>query len=134
MSDDEFKYHTHNDLIEYIGFLREELRKYQDYNLELQSMDILREKVIEKLELKSQRLINSLTYINDTLEVVCPMLERPTYNSLEVGFRHSPLTQKEMLERYDDTCSFSHRLLSITKQRITDTLSDLTKQKDENKL
>ena len=29
----------------------------------------------------------------------------PLYNSLEVGFRHSPLTTKEQLERYTDSCS-----------------------------
>ena len=31
-------------------------------------------------------------------------LENPLYDSLEVGFRHSPLTKDEMIQRYKDEC------------------------------
>lgn len=31
-------------------------------------------------------------------------LENPLYDSLEVGFRHSPLTKDEMIQRYKEEC------------------------------
>jgi len=31
-------------------------------------------------------------------------LENPLYHSLEVGFRHSPLTKDEMIQRYKEEC------------------------------
>lgn len=31
-------------------------------------------------------------------------LKDPTYNPLDVGVRHSPLTQSEKLERYEHEC------------------------------
>ena len=40
------------------------------------------------------------------LDHIADMAERPAYRSLEVGFRHSPLTQKEIGERYAETCQF----------------------------
>lgn len=41
-----------------------------------------------------------LTY----LEFIEEISRLPLYNSLEVGFRHSPLTNKEQLDRYADSC------------------------------
>ena len=38
------------------------------------------------------------------LEVIEEISRTPLYNSLEVGFRHNPLTTKEQLERYADAC------------------------------
>ena len=38
------------------------------------------------------------------LEDVLELAEKPTYNALEVGFRHHPLTEKEAIERFHDTC------------------------------
>jgi len=38
------------------------------------------------------------------LELIEEISRAPLYNSLEVGFRHSPLTTKEQLERYADAC------------------------------
>jgi hypothetical protein len=47
--------------------------------------------------MKISDIINSLEYLAENLE-------NPTCNSLEVGFRHSPLTQKEIIERYQHAC------------------------------
>jgi hypothetical protein len=34
-------------------------------------------------------------------------LETPLYRHLEVGFRHSPLTNKEIIERYKEACEYA---------------------------
>lgn len=39
------------------------------------------------------------------LEVIEEISRAPLYNSLEVGFRHNPLSTKEQLERYADACN-----------------------------
>lgn len=49
--------------------------------------------------------------INDlisSLEYIAENLENPTYNSLDVGFRHSPLTQIEIIDRYKHECYCTH--------------------------
>lgn len=38
------------------------------------------------------------------VEMIEEISRAPLYNSLEVGFRHSPLTNKEQLDRYRDAC------------------------------
>lgn len=38
------------------------------------------------------------------LEIIENISRAPLYNSLEVGFRHSPLTTNEQLERYAESC------------------------------
>ena len=38
------------------------------------------------------------------LECWAEYLENPTYNSLEVGFRHSPLSKDEIIQRYKEEC------------------------------
>lgn len=38
------------------------------------------------------------------LDMIRSLAERPTYLSTETGFRHGPLTNKEKIERYEDTC------------------------------
>lgn len=38
------------------------------------------------------------------LEFWASCLENPTYDSLEVGFRHTPLTKDEIIKRYKDEC------------------------------
>lgn len=38
------------------------------------------------------------------LEYWAECLENPTYNSLEAGFRHSPLSKDEIIQRYKDEC------------------------------
>lgn len=41
-------------------------------------------------------------------------LENPTYNSLEVGFRHHPLTKDEIIQRYKDECHMTrHAILKV---------------------
>ena len=47
--------------------------------------------------MKLSDLINSLEYIAENLE-------NPLYNSLDVGFNHSPLTKFEIIERYAHEC------------------------------
>lgn len=49
-------------------------------------------------------LREALEALRAVMEDCAAAAEHPTYRSLEVGFRHSPLTPKEMLERYQETC------------------------------
>ena len=42
------------------------------------------------------------------LEYWISCLENPTYNSLEVGFRHNPLSKDEIIERYKTECEHVH--------------------------
>lgn len=39
------------------------------------------------------------------LEMIEEISRLPLYNSLEVGFRHNPLTTKEQLDRYAHSCN-----------------------------
>lgn len=57
------------------------------------------------------------------LEMIEEISRAPLYNSLEVGFRHSPLTTKEQLERYADSCSIInqyavHMIRSIEQEDV----------------
>lgn len=48
------------------------------------------------------------------LEFWANCLENPTYNSLEVGFRHTPLTKDEIIQRYKDECNMTrHAILRV---------------------
>ena len=48
------------------------------------------------------------------LEFWASCLENPTYNSLEVGFRHDPLTYLEIIKRYKDECYMTrHAILRV---------------------
>lgn len=48
------------------------------------------------------------------LEFWASCLENPTYNSLEVGFRHSPLSKDEIIQRYKDECNMTrHAILRV---------------------
>lgn len=40
------------------------------------------------------------------------ILSNPTYNSLEVGFRHTPLSDREKIERYKDACEHAVDVLT----------------------
>jgi hypothetical protein len=42
----------------------------------------------------------NLERIKDTIEMMRERAKNPLYNSLETGFRHSPLTTSEQLQRY----------------------------------
>lgn len=45
------------------------------------------------------------------LEFWASCLENPTYNSLEVGFRHTPLTKDEIIGRYKIECDFVYNAI-----------------------
>jgi hypothetical protein len=48
------------------------------------------------------------------LEFWASCLENPTYNSLEVGFRHTPLTKDEIIQRYREECIITrHAILRV---------------------
>ena len=48
------------------------------------------------------------------LEFWASSLENPSYNSLEVGFRHTPLTKDEIIQRYRDECNMTrHAILRV---------------------
>ena len=48
------------------------------------------------------------------LEYWADCLENPTYNPLETGFRHSPLTKDEIIQRYKDECYITrHTILKV---------------------
>lgn len=54
------------------------------------------------------------------LEMIEEISRTPLYNSLEVGFRHSPLTTKEQLERYADACHVINTYVVHMIQSIRD--------------
>lgn len=54
------------------------------------------------------------------LEMIEEISRAPLYNSLEVGFRHSPLTTKEQLERYADACHVINTYVVHMMQSIRD--------------
>lgn len=48
------------------------------------------------------------------LEFWASSLENPTYNSLEVGFRHNPLSKDEIIKRYREECEITrHAILRV---------------------
>lgn len=52
--------------------------------------------------------------LHANLEFWASCLENPTYNSLEVGFRHTPLTKDEIIKRYKDECDMTrHAILRV---------------------
>jgi hypothetical protein len=52
------------------------------------------------------------------LEFWASSLENPTYNSLEVGFRHTPLTKDEIIERYKQECHMTRHAILRVKEMI----------------
>ena len=48
------------------------------------------------------------------LEFWAGCLENPAYNSLEAGFRHTPLTKDEIIDRYKQECEMTrHAILQV---------------------
>lgn len=45
------------------------------------------------------------------LEHWADCLENPTYNSLEVGFRHTPLSKDEIIKRYQEECDMTRQAI-----------------------
>lgn len=68
------------------------------------------------------------------LEYWASCLENPTYNSLEVGFRHSPLTKDEIIQRYKDECHITRhaimRVIEIIHEEGIEDDSDRTTKID----
>jgi hypothetical protein len=64
------------------------------------------------------------------LEFWASCLENPTYNSLEVGFRHSPLSKDEIIQRYKDECHMTRhaimRVIEIIQEEGIEDDSDRT--------
>lgn len=54
------------------------------------------------------------------LEFWADCLENPTYNSLETGFRHTPLTKDEIIDRYKQECDMTRyailRVIEMIKE------------------
>lgn len=61
--------------------------------------------------MKIQELLNNLEYWAECLE-------NPTYNSLEVGFRHNPLSKDEIIQRYSDECRLTREAILRVKEMI----------------
>jgi pyrrolidone-carboxylate peptidase len=48
------------------------------------------------------------------LEYWASSLENPTYNPLETGFRHTPLSKDEIIDRYKQECAMTrHAILRV---------------------
>lgn len=69
-------------------------------------MQILTPKELAAVTAERDKMREVIKGINEMLEISCETLERPTYNSLEVGQRHNPLSQKEIIQRFTETCLF----------------------------
>ena len=54
------------------------------------------------------------------LEMIEDLSRLPLYNPLEVGQRHSPLTTKEQLDRYANTCATINHFVQIMIKDIRD--------------
>ena len=52
-----------------------------------------------------------------TLEYIRDLTDRPLINPIETGFRHTQLSVKEQLDRYNECCEEVHRIvLSLLEQ------------------
>jgi hypothetical protein len=55
-----------------------------------------------------------LDHLLDNLEILAENLKDPTHNPLETGFRHSPLTTAEIIQRFNQECyHVRHTLLRL---------------------
>ena len=52
------------------------------------------------------------------LEDIFYLAENPTYNNLEVGFRHSPLSQGEIAKRHKDTLDYIADIARLTLEDL----------------
>lgn len=57
--------------------------------------------------------MNNIKLIKDYIEMSIDITSKPLYNSLEVGFRHSPLTDKEKLVRYQESFEIVNEYLMM---------------------
>lgn len=56
--------------------------------------------------------------LKDTLEYILSYIRRPLSNELEVGFRHTPLSNKEIIDRYKEKCEFVVHDVDALMRRI----------------
>jgi hypothetical protein len=55
-----------------------------------------------------------LDHLLDNLEILAENLKDPTHNPLYTGFRHSPLTTAEIIQRFNQECyHVRHALLRL---------------------
>lgn len=52
------------------------------------------------------------------LNIAIDIISRPLYNHLEVGFRHHPLTDKEKIERYQQSCDEAKEYLELVSREL----------------
>lgn len=57
--------------------------------------------------------MNAINQAIVQVESALSFAEKPLYDELEVGFRHSPLPLKEALGRYKQACEFITQDLSV---------------------
>lgn len=62
-----------------------------------------------------------------TLEFIFEWSKAPTLNELEIGFRHHPLTHKEIVERYKDFSDY----VKAYMPEIIDMVKELEKSQCE---
>lgn len=79
---------NHNDAIR--ETLAKQLREERQTATELAAR-------LREAEADNARLKNRWHEVED-------LMERPTYNHLEAGFRHTPLRPEEIIERYKQAC------------------------------
>lgn len=52
------------------------------------------------------------------LEFWASSLENPAYNSLDVGFRHNPLSKDEIIKRYREECEITRHAIQRVMKMI----------------
>ena len=57
---------------------------------------------------------NSLAYLEEAMHI----LHAPLIRTLEVGFRHTPLSDKERLQRYSDSCDFALEYVQLAFKNL----------------
>lgn len=67
------------------------------------------------------------------IEYLIERTEAPLYNQLESGFRHTPLTSREIKERYETCCKEVHGILSFNLPRLRAMYEDWCKYDDLRK-
>jgi hypothetical protein len=72
------------------------------------------------IAVSNRATVMTVTELLVNLEFWSTCLENPTYNHLEVGFRHTPLAKDEIIQRYKDECHMTRyaiiRVIEIIQQ------------------